>query len=58
MTAIMAESQRTDYEQIQQDEIAVLQSIFMEDFVEEKSKAAAWNVGCVIASVVRGGHIV
>ena len=35
----------TDYVEIQENEVQVLQSIFMEDFVEEKTKAAAWNVG-------------
>jgi RWD domain len=34
----------TDYAEIQQNELAVLQSIYMEDFEEVKVKAAAWNV--------------
>ncbi|KAL9100903.1 MAG: hypothetical protein Q9187_009307, partial [Circinaria calcarea] len=35
--------QTTDYLEIQQNEIDVLRSIFMEDFVEEEVKAGAWN---------------
>ena len=35
----------TNYAEIQDNEIQVLQSIFMEDFVEEEAKAGAWNVG-------------
>lgn len=34
----------TDYAEIQQNEVAVLQSIYMEDFDEVKVKAAAWSV--------------
>jgi hypothetical protein len=34
----------TDYVEIQQNEIAVLQSIYMEDFEEVKVKPAAWSV--------------
>lgn len=34
----------TDYVEIQQNEVAVLQSIYMEDFEEVKGKAAAWSV--------------
>ena len=41
----------TDYDEIQENEVQVLQSIFMEDFVEEKAKAGAWNVG---SSLVKG----
>ncbi|MCJ1378773.1 hypothetical protein MMC17_001872 [Xylographa soralifera] len=33
----------TDYAEIQQNEIEALRSIFMEDFVEHKAKAGAWN---------------
>ena len=35
----------TNYTEIQENEVQVLQSIFMEDFVEEKAKTGAWNVG-------------
>lgn len=34
----------TNYTEIQNDEIEVLRSIYMDDFVEEKPKAGAWNV--------------
>ena len=36
----------TNYVEIQQNEIDALQSIFMEDFVEDETKAGPWNVGC------------
>ena len=35
----------TNYAEIQENEVQVLQSIFMEDFIEEEAKAGAWNVG-------------
>lgn len=35
----------TSYAEIQQDEIEVLRSIYMEDFVETETKTGAWNVG-------------
>lgn len=35
----------TNYTEIQENEVEVLRSIFMEDFVEEKAKSGAWNVG-------------
>ena len=35
----------TNYAEIQQNEIEVLRSIFMEDFVEKEGKTGAWNVG-------------
>ena len=35
----------TNYAEIQNDEIEVLRSIYMDDFVEEKPKTGAWNVG-------------
>lgn len=35
----------TDYVEIQKNEVAALQSIYMEDFEEVKVKAAAWSVG-------------
>ena len=34
----------TNYIEIQQNEVAALQSIYMEDFEEVKIKAAAWSV--------------
>lgn len=34
----------TDYAEIQQNELSVLQSIYMEDLEEVKVKAAAWSV--------------
>ena len=34
----------TNYDEIQQNELEVLRSIFMEDFVEEEMKTVAWNV--------------
>ena len=34
----------TNYPEIQNDEIEVLRSIYMDDFVEEKFTLAAWNV--------------
>ena len=34
----------TNYIEIQQNEVAVLQSIYMEDFEEVKVKPAAWSV--------------
>ena len=34
----------TNYAQIQADEIGVLQSIFMDDFHEERVMASAWQV--------------
>jgi RWD domain len=34
----------TDYKEMQQNELAALQSIYMEDFEEVKVKAAAWSV--------------
>ena len=40
----MAQS-ASKYAEIQQDEIEVLRSIYMEDFVEIKTKTGAWNVG-------------
>ncbi|MCJ1285157.1 hypothetical protein MMC26_004495 [Xylographa opegraphella] len=33
----------TDYAEIQRNEIEALRSIFMEDFMEQKAKAGAWN---------------
>ena len=41
----------TNYVEIQSNEMQVLQSIFMEDFEEETTKAGAWNVG---PSLVKG----
>lgn len=35
----------TNYSEIQQDEVEVLRSIYMEDFIEEEAKTGAWNVG-------------
>lgn len=35
----------TNYAEIQHDEIEVLRSIYMDDFVEDKVKPGAWNVG-------------
>ena len=35
----------TNYVELQENEIQVLQSIFMDDFIEEKPKVGAWNVG-------------
>lgn len=35
----------TKYAEIQQDEIEVLQSIYMDDFEEKETKTGAWNVG-------------
>ncbi len=35
----------TNYSEIQQDEIEVLRSIYMEDFVEGEARTGAWNVG-------------
>ncbi|KAL9612098.1 MAG: hypothetical protein Q9167_003285 [Letrouitia subvulpina] len=35
--------QRTNYPEIQQDEIDALRSIYMDDFEEEESKVGAWN---------------
>ena len=35
----------TNYAEIQQNEVDVLRSIFMEDFKEKEVKAGAWNVG-------------
>jgi hypothetical protein len=40
----MAESQRTNYEEIQENELQALSSIFMDDYVEVKPKTSAWNV--------------
>jgi hypothetical protein len=34
----------TNYAEIQKNELAVLQSIYMEDFEEVQVKAAAWSV--------------
>jgi hypothetical protein len=34
----------TNYEEIQQNELAALQSIYMEEFEPAKVKAAAWSV--------------
>ena len=34
----------TNYVEIQQNEVSVLQSIYMEDYEEIKAKPAAWNV--------------
>ena len=39
----------TDYAEIQQNELEALRSIFMEDFIEQKAKAGAWNVGCKLS---------
>ena len=33
----------TNYAEIQENEVQVLQSIFMDDFTEEKAKTGAWN---------------
>jgi len=35
----------TDYDEIQQNEMEALKSIFMHDFQEEETKTVAWNVG-------------
>ncbi|KAL9044807.1 MAG: hypothetical protein Q9214_002082 [Letrouitia sp. 1 TL-2023] len=35
--------QRTNYPEIQQDEMDALRSIYMDDFEEEESKVGAWN---------------
>ncbi len=40
----------TDYVEIQQNEVAVLQSIYMEDFEKAQVKAAAWSVSIVYPS--------
>lgn len=37
---------RTNYVEIQQDEMEALRSIYMDDFVEEEAKMGAWNVSC------------
>lgn len=37
-------SRTTNYAEIQQDELEVLRSIYMEDFEEEAVKTGAWNV--------------
>ena len=39
----------TNYGEIQHDEIEVLRSIYMDDFVEEKTKTGAWNVSSVFS---------
>ncbi|KAL9000043.1 MAG: hypothetical protein Q9169_001288 [Polycauliona sp. 2 TL-2023] len=39
----MASSVTTNYAEIQQDEIEVLRSIYMDDFQEETPKVGAWN---------------
>ena len=39
----------TDYASIQENEIQVLQSIFVDEFSEEETKAAAWNVGASLS---------
>lgn len=47
----------TNYAEIQNDEIEVLRSIYMDDFMEEKPKTAAWNVGFLkFASSFHGLH--
>lgn len=46
-TATIHNQGPTDYVEIQQNEVAVLQSIYMEDFQEAQVKAAAWSV-CAI----------
>ncbi|ERF70092.1 hypothetical protein EPUS_00279 [Endocarpon pusillum Z07020] len=43
----------TDYVEIQQNEVAVLQSIYMEDFQEAQVKAAAWSKSPDIAFRLR-----
>lgn len=35
---------RTNYAEIQQDEVEALRSIYMEDFEEEEVRMGAWNV--------------
>ena len=37
-------SRTTNYQEIQQDELDALRSIYMEDFKEEAVKTGAWNV--------------
>ena len=37
----------TNYAEIQENELQVLRSIYMEDFEEDKTKAGAWNVGLI-----------
>lgn len=36
---------KTDYEKIQNDEVEVLRSIFVEEFEDVENKPGAWNVG-------------
>ena len=58
----MAQS-ASKYAEIQQDEIEVLRSIYMEDFVEVKTKTGAWNVGklsratCGVRSINKNSFI-
>ena len=40
----------TNYDEIQQDEIEALRSIYMDDFAEEEKKTGAWNVGLSLNS--------
>lgn len=35
----------TNYAEIQRDEMDVLHSIYMDDFIEDEVKTGAWNVG-------------
>ncbi len=42
----------TNYAEIQNDEIEVLRSIYMDDFAEEKSKTGAWNVRDLLSAAL------
>jgi hypothetical protein len=43
--AVVAKSPAIDYNEVQQNEVEALRSIYMEDFEEAGSKMGAWNVG-------------
>ena len=43
-TSLNMTPSRTNYAEIQQDEVEALRSIYMEDFEEEEVKMGAWNV--------------
>lgn len=49
--------QKTNYSEIQQDEIDALRSIYMDDFEEEESKVGAWNVGYSNRTWVPHGYL-
>ena len=53
-------SRTTNYQEIQQDEMDALRSIYVEDFKEEAVKTGAWNVcgNVLITNIILNASVV